>query len=394
MLNDKLAQSVLGREFRFLGSRAFKTGHIWDVEKIRNEFEVCPRCASICTSRCGRARVLVREEGIRSENLWLRILKYRYYCKTCRKPFTEPAPGVWPRRRTTQRFRKALARDCENMTDLSRVRKLQRVSTGLLYQVFYEQCEVKLRERQNQPWPEVIGIDEHFFRRTRQGTEFVTMITNIKKRRLFEVAIGKDSKGLMAQLESIPGRENVKIVVIDMSDTYKAFVKRMFPNAQIIADKFHVLRLLTPALIKTRKLIHGHRKDLRWRRLLLANEKNLDYSVRFDLWRYLESHPKLQELYHTKERLYEFYRCKGTMRAAQAFERFLLSLKLSLLPEIQKLRRTLEKWKHQILLYFEFRFTNALTEALNGRGKLLQRRASGYKSFRNYRIRLLTACAF
>ena len=394
MLGDKLAQSLLGNELRFLKSRIFKSGHLWEVEKIRAPFEVCPKCATPSATCAGRVFVTVREEGFRQENLWLRILKHRYLCKSCKKPFTEPTPGVWPRRRSTQRFRKALARDCENMTDLSRVRQINNVSTGLLYQVFYEQCEVKLRERQNQAWPEVIGIDEHFFRRTKQNTEFVTVFTNLKKRRLFEVVLGKDTKRVIEQLENIPGKENVKVVVIDMSDTYRALVRKFFPNAQIIADKFHVLRLLSPALIKTRKQIHGHRRDLKWRRLILTNENKLDYDTRFELRRYLEKHPTLQELHRFKERLHEFYRCHGSFRASQSFERLILAMKCSLLPEIQKLRKTLEKWKHQLILYFDLKFTNALTEALNGRGKLLQRRASGYKSFRNYRIRLLTACAF
>lgn len=394
MLEVKLAQSVLGNELRFLGSRVFRGGHIWEVEKVRGEFEVCRRCASPSKTLCGRVWVKVREEGFRNENLWLRVLKHRYFCKTCRKPFTEPTPGVWPGRRTTQRFRKALARDCENMTDLSRVRKIHCVSSGLLYKVFYEQCEVKLRERQNQVWPEVIGIDEHFFRRENRRTEFVTMITNLKKRRLFEVVHGKDTKTVMAQLEDIPGRENVKIAVIDMSDTYRALVTKFFPNAQIVADKFHVLRLLSPALIKTRRQIHGHRKELKWRRLILRNEMNLDYDQRFELRKYLENHPILQELHRMKERLHEFYRCKGTMRASQSFERLVKLMEISVLPEIQKLRKTLLKWKHQLILYFDQPYTNALTEALNGRGKLLQRRACGYKSFRNYRVRLLTACGF
>lgn len=394
MLPKSLAQDILGQELKFLNSRVYRSGHIWEVEKIRSQFEVCPKCAVTSNVRCGRVQVIVREESIRKTHLWLRVNKHRYYCKPCKKPFTEPTPGVWPKRRTTQRFRHGLADACEDLTDLSRVRTIYRVSSGLIYQVFYEQLGIKLRERDKQPWPSVIGIDEHFFRRKNRRTEFVTVITNMHKRRLFEVALGKDSRSLFEQLKHIPGRENVKVIVMDMSDSYRALVKLLFPNAQIIADKFHVLRLMSPALIKLRRQIHGHRKDLRYRRLLLTNERTLDYDVRYELWRYLEQHPKLQELHRWKERLHEFYRTKGLKRATQSYNRLIRDLSQSTLEEAQRLRRTLEHWKDALLLYFEKRFTNGLTEALNGRAKLLQRRASGYRSFKNYRLRLLNACGF
>jgi len=394
MLPARLAQDLLGSELKFLSSRAYKSGHLWEVKKVRSGAEICPKCANPSNVRCGKLQVTVREESIRQTALWFRVHKHRYFCKPCRKPFTEPTPGVWPRRRTTQRFRRALARACEDLTDLSRVRKYFRVSSGLLYQVFYDQLDIKLRERRDQPWPKVIGIDEHFFRRKSRKTEFVTVIANMTKRRLFEVAYGKDTKSLFEQLKDIPGRENVEVVVMDMSDTYRALVKILFPNAKIIADKFHVLRLMSPALIKLRAQIHGHRKDLQYRRLLLTNERKLDYETRHELWRYLKKHPKLQELHRWKERLHEFYRTKGLKRATQSFERLMRDLGNSTLVEAHKLRRTLKHWKDALLLYFEKRFTNGLTEALNGRAKLLQRRASGYRSFRNYRLRLLNACGF
>jgi transposase len=394
MLPSTLAQDLLGSELKFLSSKAYRGGHIWDVKKARREFEICPKCASPSKIRCGRLRVIVREESIRQTALWFRVHKHRYFCRPCKKPFAEPTPGVWPRRRTTQRFRRALAKACEDLTDLSRVRKYYQVSSGLIYKVFYDQLDIKLRSRSNQPWPKIIGIDEHFFRRKNHRTEFVTVITNMTKRRLFEVAYGKDTKTLFEQLKGIPGRENVSIVVMDMSDTYRAVVKLLFPNAQIVADKFHVLRLMSPALIKLRAQIHGHRKELQYRRLILRNERNLDYETRTELWRYLEQHPKLQELHRWKERLHEFYRTKGVRRATQSLERLLRDLENSLLPEAQRLKKTLKHWKDALLLYFEKRYTNGLTEALNGRAKLLQRRASGYRSFKNYRLRLLSACGF
>jgi len=269
------------------------------------------------------------------------------------------------------------------------------ISQGFVYKICYEQLEVKLREhKQRMKWPEVIGLDEHFFRRKNGIIELVSMFTDLKRRLLFEMAHGKDRRSLEQQLATIPGRENVKVVVIDMSSSYRSFVKRFFPNAIIVADKFHVLRLITPSIMKAGKDIHGHRQELSVRRKLLCNRKNLDYFVRVDIDRYLKNHDKLNELYRWKERIYEFYRIKGFSRASNAFNKLLDEMSRSTLDEVQKLLRTFKRWKYEIIRYFENGYTNGFTERMNGTGKLVQRRAFGYRNFKNYRLRVLTACLF
>ncbi|MBK7843447.1 MAG: transposase [Bdellovibrionales bacterium] len=78
-----------------------------------------------------------------------------------------------------------------------------------------------------------------------------------------------------------------------------------------MADKFHVLRLLTPTIMKLQKQIHGHRKELSLKRLTLKNRIRLDYYLRSDMDSYLKKHPELNMIYRFKEKLYEFYRTKG-----------------------------------------------------------------------------------
>lgn len=394
MLNKHLNAFLVGNHLKLKSSKRFKEGFLWEVEKLPTE-NACLRCGSLKTVRAGKCTTTVREEAVRSVGLWLKIHKHRLYCKDCKKTFTEPVPGIWPRRRSTQRFRQAVAQACGRMSDLATVSRFHNVSHGFAYQVYYEQVEVKLREhRDRMKWPEVIGLDEHFFRRKNKITEFVSVFTDLRGRRMFEMAHGKDHHSLMEQLKEIPGRENVKVVVIDMSSAYRSFVKKFFPNAVIVADKFHVLRLITPQIMKAGKEIHGHRKELSTRRKLLCNRMNLDYFVRVEIDQYLKNHDKLNELYRWKEKIYEFYRIKGFVRAHIAFNKLTNAMARSSLEEVQRLLRTFKRWKHEILRYFEMRYTNGFTERMNGTGKLVQRRGFGYKSFRNYRLRVLSACLF
>lgn len=395
MLNQHLSVFLLGNHLKLLSQKPVSGGFLWEVEKICKREQPCLRCGSMNTVRAGKCTSTVREEPIRQGKFWLKIHKHRIYCKDCKKTFTEPVAGIWPRRRSTQRFRKCVAQACGRMSDLSTVSRFHSVSHGFAYQVYYEQVEIKLREHRNRlKWPEVVGIDEHFFRRKNGATEFVTMFTDVKNKKMFEMAHGKDGKNLMDQMAEVPGRENVKVIVIDMSSSYKSFAKKMFPNAVLVADKFHVLRLLTPQIMKAGKDIHGHRQELTTRRKLLRNRSKLDYFIRVEVDRYLKNHPKLNELYRWKEKLFEFYRIKGFARAMRALNKLMEEMSKSSLDEIQRLLRTFKKWRHEIVRYFENGYTNAFTERMNGTGKLVQRRAFGYKSFRNYRLRVLSACLF
>lgn len=392
MLDQHISTFLIGKKLKFISAKRFSKGYMWEVEKTRVH-DICLRCGSRETVKAGKCTTTVREEPVREQALWLRIHKHRIYCKTCKKTFTEPVEGIWPKRKSTQRFRKFIAQSCARITDLKTVSNVYSVSHGFTYQVYYEQIETKLKEFKSQvAFPEVLGIDEHFFKRQKGKTQFVTMLTDLKKNRIFDLVEGKDHKSLQKGFEKTSGAENVKIVVMDMSSTYRSFVQKYFPNAIIVADKFHVLRLYSHLIMKEGKKIHGHRQELQTRKKLLYSRMNLDYSVRSEIDFYLRSHTKLNELYRFKEKLFELYRTKGLPRATRSYENLIKQMKESSNEGVQSVLGTLTRWKKEILAYFDCGYTNAFTERMNGTGKLVQRRAFGYKNFKNYRLRTLSAC--
>jgi transposase len=350
-----------------------------------SEFEVCPKCATPSRSVYDHRLVTIKDSPIRGHGIRLRIKKRRFYCKTCRKPFTEPLQGVRKSHRTTERYRREVLWAAESFSDLSRVRRSYQCSSGLLYKILYDQLELRRRRRINYPWPTTIGIDEHFFTRKHGRAEFVTVFTDFNNKRLREVVHGKIKGELIEKLKPIEGRENVKNVVIDLSDGYRSFVKDFFPYAQIIADKFHVMRLITPAINKARIEIQGDKRKNPSRRLLLMRFNRLEYFERKALHEWLEHHPRLKELYMFKEAIHRFYRTKGFNRAATALTRLTDAMAHSQLKEIKRLRRTFMYWRVEILNYFKTGLTNARTEGFNNVAKLVQKRAYGYKNFENYR---------
>jgi transposase len=57
-------------------------------------------------------------------------------------------------------------------------------------------------------------------------------------------------------------RNNVKFIVMDMYSLYISFVKKCFPNARIVFDRFHIVNLLSRTLNKTRIKVMNNKKEL------------------------------------------------------------------------------------------------------------------------------------
>ncbi|MBU6376612.1 MAG: ISL3 family transposase [Bdellovibrionales bacterium] len=373
----------------------------WQSAKFRthykcrkdSQFEVCPKCATKSYSVHDRRWVTIRDQPIRGSGIELRVLKRRFRCPGCRKVFTEPLNGVRKGFKTTERFRRGLRWAADNFADIDRAQRAYGCSAGLVYKVFYEQLDIKWHERMNDPWGRVIGIDEHSWKKCRKNgfTEFASLIVDYDRNRIAEVVNGKTVETMKNALSYIPGRERVEQAVIDMCDPFRKFISEFFPNAIIVADKFHVLRLMSPLINKARMEITGDKRKNPVRRLLLKNRNKLKYYERnaLDLW--LVEHPKLKEIYWFKEALHRLYRTRGSRKAEEAFMRLTDSMALSQLKEIKKLRKTLMKWRKEILNYFITRLTNGKTEGYNRLAKLYQYRAFAFRNFFNYRLRLLNA---
>lgn len=366
----------------------------WFVKK-QIKGAVCPKCACLSLVRYDKRVVKLKDVPLNGKGIFLQVTKQRYFCKPCKKPFTEPLPGVLPGRRTTQRYRRGVYWACLNFTDLKKVTHAYACSPGFVYKAFYEQLELETRKRNRHAFSPLIGIDEHVFGRKRglRKREFVTMIVDHKNKKLREVTLGKSHADLYEQLKDIPGRENVKVVTLDMSDSYKSFAKSFFFNAELVADRFHVQRLIQPLLLSHRIEITGDKRTNPVRVLMNRNRGTLKPWERTALDQWLKIHPKMQELYSYKEQIARFYEIRGHARAEIAFESLMVRLNESSIKEVKTLRTTFMRWKKEILNFFIYRLTNARVEGFNNVAKVIKRRAYGFRSFANYRLRLLNACS-
>jgi transposase len=363
-------------------------------ETIRRPM-ACFRCASKCETIYDRRKVRIRDDKIRNFHVRLIILKKRYLCPSCKKPRTESIDGVLPKCRTTQRFKRAIKKLCLQFSSLEDVCKEFKVSRDFVYRAFYEMLELETRKHQN-PWPEAIGVDEHSFRKPKGGgygrTEFATLIVSHTRKKAIDLVNGKTCLDLHSQLSYIPGRENVRWVTLDLCDPFKKWAKEFFPNAKLVADPFHVIRLLNADLIKTRKEITGDIRTLKVRKLIMRSRIRLEYFERTELDQFLGYHPKLEEIYYWKEKLLTLYRTRGYEKAKVSLKSMIDEMASSRSKPILRLRKTLQKWFNEVLGHFQSGLTNARVEGFNNVAKTVLKRAYGFRSFKNFKLKVLNAC--
>jgi transposase len=362
-----------------------------ETEKI-SEFEVCPKCATKSHSIYDRRTVTIRDEPIRGKIIILSIIKRRFMCKSCRKPFTEPIPGITKGKRTTARFQRAVTNACENFTSLKSVQNYYKCSAWKVYKCFYEQLAIR-QKHCTAPAPKKLGIDEHSIRKRKgKATEYATIIVDHGNKKVYDLIDGRNKTDLISKTSHIKGFEDVKVATLDLSPTYRGFLKEKCPKAMLVADRFHVQRLLTKLVNKFRLRITGDKRKPGINKILLMDSKRLDSHTRRLMHNWLKAYPELYEVYQHKEALHRIYRIRGWHKAKNAFGNLLDRMGMSLLTEVQELRKVFMNWRREILNYFNGGYSNGRVEGFNRKAKLLQRKAYGIKNFENYRLRLLNDC--
>lgn len=142
--------------------------------------------------------------------------------------------------------------------------------------------------------PAVIAIDE--FRGNAGGHKFQCAVSDPKNRKLLDILPTRNSEDLYDYFTSFSMQERMR---------------RCFPNAKIVADKFHVCRLANWAMEAVRKeeqkKFGTHRriyfKKSRW--ILLTRQHKLQADEKIQLANMLTISEPLRQAYRLKEEFYE-----------------------------------------------------------------------------------------
>lgn len=256
----------------------------------------------------------------------------KYHCPRCDRYFRHRFKGVRPRFRASEAFRLEVFETHDGGVTQAKLTLTHQISAATTERWYQGQCRQRLSEMSNRPCPRVLGIDEHFFTRKRG---YATTLVDLHRNKVFDVRLGRSEASLDRYLRQLPGKDNVRLIVMDLSETYRNIARQYFPGATIVADRFHVIRLVNQHFLKAWQAAHPEgRKNRGLLSLMRRHEWHLRPEQQEKLQRYLADYPGLAALYEAKQRLNRLLLFKN-LRKRQARQKLTELLEL-----IEQLRQS------------------------------------------------------
>jgi transposase len=359
-----------------------------------HEFAVCPRCREISDSHHESKPRCVRDLNFGKRRVFIHFIGRRFDCEKCGRPFTERLASIDPRRRQTRRFEQYIYQRC-----LSSTRKAVAEEEWLdqdTVKGIFKRWAKKVTKAQRREMVRVLGIDEISLKKRHK--QFALVISDLERRCVIAVLPGREKERLEKWLSALSEAERkaIQVVSIDMWKPYRAAVQAKLPHADIVADRFHVMKQLNERLTQLRRAVQKRAdeatqevlKGSRW--LLVKNRDELKPEEEARLMEVLDASPELRTAYLLKE---EFRTIFEKINDPQQAERFLRAWiwKANRTGDryLAKFVNTLRNWWTEILKYFGERITNGFVEGMNRAIRAIIGRAYGYRNFDNFRLQVL-----
>ena len=329
----------------------------------------------------------------------LRLKIPKLLCRQCGRHFMLRIPGILPKKRSTEQFRLEVFHLHQGGLTATHLSQTHAMGASTVERWYHDFVEYRVKELQGRSCPIVLGIDEHFFSRT-GDMPYATTFVDLKNHKVFDVVLGKYEADLKDFLENLPGKERVRVVVMDLSEHYRRLIRKYFPNAMIVADRFHVIRWINHQFLNAWKQFDPEgRKDRSVLSLMRRHEWNLTPEQADRLQAYFLKHPEMKSIYDFKQGLTQLLLNKkvNQRQAKDLIPQFLWHLNECLKSPIQafqELGRTLRRWQEPIVRMWRFSKSNGITEGLHNKMELISRRAYGFRNFQNYRLRVIALCGW
>ncbi|MCT2402076.1 MULTISPECIES: transposase [Novosphingobium] len=214
----------------------------------------------------------------------------------------------------------------------------------------------------------------------------------------FELLPTRWEKPVTNFLLNLRGREKVEVVTTDMWKPYRKAVKIAMPQAVLVVDKWHVMRMANDAMETARRVYQGGqgisketRKQLKkgWS-IFLKRPYQLSPKQLLDLDGWLKNTPELAGAYECKEQFMDIWKARTATNALARLNHWRDNIPPHLYRLFKPVVTATTNWEAEIMAYFTTgrQWTNAATEARNRVVKMTNRIGAGY-SFNAIRARAL-----
>jgi transposase len=253
-----------------------------------------------------------------------------------------------------------------------------------------------MSRRTNEPI-EYLGIDEKSFLK---GHNYVTVLTDAKNKRVIEVVENRDTESVEIVWESLSDEQKCSLKAISM-DFWKAFIsgaEKYAPQADIVHDRFHIMKYMNEAVNAVRKIEHRQlmkQKDetLKGAKyLFLKNQENFTEKEKERFQNLNLDQLAVGRAWNRRELLKELWNCEDEESAREFFKHWYFSATHSRLKPIVNFARMLKRHFENIITFVKHHITNAFAEGMNSVIQHIKASARGFRNFQNYRTAILFFC--
>ncbi len=361
------------------------------LEVIFEGLVSCPYCSGTRLRKKDSFVRKVRHFCFGEKQSTLHVHSHKFRCLSCLRYFNQRFPGILSRKRATEPFRRDVFQKHHDGITQKTLSERLHIGVATIERWYQEFVSLEISKFNSALCPKVMGIDEHFFTK-KQG--YATTICDLTRHKVYDVTLGRSEKALKPYLERLQGRDNVKVILMDLSETYRSIARQHFKKALIVADRFHVVRLVNQHFLNTWKILDPEgRKSRGLTSLIRRHEQNLKPEQVPRLRKYLSEVPGLETVYDFKQSLCRLLiqKMKTKKQCRPMTYQFLSmieQLKNSGFEPLKTLGETLENWAEEIARMWRFTKTNSITEGLHNKMEMISRRAFGFRNFENYRLRV------
>ena len=357
--------------------------HIY-IELSRGK-HVCPVCGAV-TDRVHDYRMQVIKDVPLARDTFLHLRKRRYRC-SCGKRFFEKNAFLPRYYRVTTRLVTEIIFAFKKVVSAKEIGCRFNVSSMTAMRYF------NLFNKKLTTLPEVVSLDE--FKGNSGGQKYNSIIVDPQEKKVLDILPNRFESDLVKYFSHFSNKNDVKYFVCDMNPHFRQVAKICFPQAIVVADKYHVIRQVYWAMEKVRKneqnkLSKRFRKYYKRSKHLLAKRiENLTPEEMDRLALMFEIAPRLADAYRIKNDFLTVIRSKSSVEGKQRLVNWLYSVEVMDLPEFHDCTKAYHNWFHEILNSMDVPWTNGYIEGCNNKTKVLKRVSYGMRNFSNFRKRIL-----
>jgi len=242
-----------------------------------------------------------------------------------------------------------------------------------------------------------MGVDEKAVGR---GQNYFTVVCDLERGVVDAVLEGRTKEALDGYFKSL-GKEGcaaVEVVAMDMCEPYIQATAENIGREKIVFDIFHAMKRANEAVDAVRRQEHqallakGDRTLAETKYLWLYAEENLParYQERFASLKELDL--KTARAWAIKESLRRFWSYKDARWAKRYWRRWYFWATHSRLKPMVKVAKMLKRHLDNLLTYFEYRVTNAVSEGLNNKIEAIKRQAYGFRNLEHFKTAIYFYC--